>query len=220
MTEGVGRRKLLIPFGSGIVGEASRGSNQDAECASGFGLETTWELGTKKTLLLPLVAGFALLAGCDDSAKKTAQVHPPALMPVALNQAEKLPLGASHPPTAWLETTPLPAAYLLLGQVQALYDAGQRHYKSGEFDEARVSFDRAVNLVLNSGPEAQYDPQVKALFDRLADTMHSYELEAVTQEQKTEGLEEENSQPAPIDEIAGMELPPGDPRLASARSRN
>jgi membrane-bound lytic murein transglycosylase D len=171
-------------------------------------------MGTKKKTLLVLLAGFALLAGCDDSAKKTAQVRPPAPMPVALNRAEKLPLGPSHPPAAWLQNSPMPAVDVLLAKVQTLYDAGQSHYQAGEFDEARKNFDRAVDLVLNGSPEVQHDPRVKALFDRLADTMHSYELEAATQVQKTEGLEEDNSQPAPIDEIAGMELPPGDPRLA------
>jgi membrane-bound lytic murein transglycosylase D len=177
-------------------------------------VEITWGLGTKKKLLLAMIVGIVLLAGCDDSAKKTVQVHPPAPMPVAFDRGERLPLPASHPPAAWLVVTPLPAGDALLAKVQALYDAGQKHYQAGEFDEARESFDRAVNLVLSSSPEAQHDPQVKALFDRLADTMHTYELEAATQVQKTEDLEEDNSQPAPIDEIAGMELPPGDPRLA------
>jgi peptidoglycan lytic transglycosylase D len=166
---------------------------------------------TKKRILLPALAATLLLAGCEQTARKAVQVQPPAPMPRQQDRAVQLPIAAQAPASGWLLTTPIPAADMLVAEVQALYDEGQRHYQAGELDQARQSFDSALNLLLKSHPESYQDPRLKTLFNKLADTMHQYDLEAASQPETTE---EENSPAAPIEEIAGMALPPGDPRLA------
>ena len=66
--------------------------------------------------------------------------------------------------------------------------------------------------ILASGFPADSDPRLSKLSDQIGDTIHMYEVAAA---QAPRGSESETpSEPAPIDEIADLTLPAGDPRLA------
>jgi membrane-bound lytic murein transglycosylase D len=56
------------------------------------------------------------------------------------------------------------------------------------------------------------DPRLSDLFDQIGETLHSYERSA---QQDAEEEEAGTGTPAPIDELADMTLPKGDPRLAA-----
>ena len=100
-------------------------------------------------------------------------------------------------------------------KVQTRLVAGQREFKAGNFEKARADLDDAVNLILLSGFQAESDPRLSKLFDQIGETMHAYQV------RRRPGIEEESeeteapAQPAPIDEIADLTLPAGDPRLAA-----
>jgi membrane-bound lytic murein transglycosylase D len=157
-----------------------------------------------------------LLAGCEGTTTKV-QVRPPAAVPSPspVNVSEPLPLPGRSLSTASLRSDPRPAIDILVGQVQASFSASQQDFKIGHPDEGRAALDRAVNLILASGFQAESDPRLSRLFDQIGEAMHAYP--ATPGQSAEEEAEEAESappaQPAPIDEIADLTLPEGDTRL-------
>jgi membrane-bound lytic murein transglycosylase D len=167
----------------------------------------------KSHLLFAAFALTAALAGCQQAPKNPVTVRPSVPVPVVtVDRAQRLPLPPPRPPRPYIITQPRPAVDLLIEKVEASYEAGKRDYQAGNLPKARQDFDQAVDLILTSGLEVHTDRRLRDLFDRIVDAVHSYELEVATE---TEGDEEpEAGEPAPIEEIAELELPAGDPRLA------
>jgi len=162
-----------------------------------------------------LAAGAIFLAGCDDVvSSKQAKAHPPAATPAPPPSEvhESLPFPERPAHLASLQNDPRPAIDILVAQVQASFSEGQQKYKAGHFDKARVDFDRAMDLVVQSGFQSDFDSRLSDLIDQLGETLHSYELNA---ERNAEEDEEPGGPPAPIDAIADLELPKGDSRLVA-----
>jgi len=160
-----------------------------------------------------LAAGVLGLPGCEETAKKEVHVQPPAATPkpVPAQASEPLPLVQAAQPASFAHD-PRPAMDILVDRVQAGFDAGEKDYQAGHPDKARADFDGAVNLILTSGFQADSDPRLSKLLDQIGDAAASYGLDdgqgSGDQESETP------SEPAPIEEIADLTLPAGDPRLA------
>jgi len=170
----------------------------------------------RPTIWLAVVAAAAVaLAACDDTAKQQVKAHPPAPAPAPAPAfvRESLPLTPRPALFNSIQRDERPAIDILVADVQANFDAGQRDYQAGNFEKARVDFDRAIDRILQSGFPAGADPRLAALVDKLGEASQNYDLAA---EQKTAEEEPEaESTPAPIDELAELTLPPGDPRLSA-----
>jgi len=170
----------------------------------------------RKTIVWVLfAAGTIFLAGCEDTiSSKQAKVRPPAATPAPVPAFlhEALPFPEHPAYLAPLQNDPRPAIDILVAAVQQSFDKGQKKYKAGDFDKARVDFDHALDLVLQSGFQPDSDQRLSDLLDQLGETIHSYELNA---EQNVEEDEEPTGPPAPIDALSDMTLPKGDPRLAA-----
>ncbi len=169
------------------------------------------------TRLIIVAAGAMTLslgfAGCDDTSKKQVKAHPPAATPVAAPDvvAESLPFSGHAVDFALIQPPPRPAIDVLVDKVQTAYNLGEKELKAGDFEKARAEFDRAVDLIQASGFQVESDPRLSKLFDEIGDSTQSYERQ---QAQNNAEEEEENPGiPAPIEEIADLTLPPGDPRL-------
>ena len=162
--------------------------------------------------LIALAACAVLLSGCEETATKQVQVRPPAPTPVRILDFshQALPFPDQLADSNWPAS--LPAIDALVDQVQASYDAGQLASREKNFDKADEDFNRATDLLLTSGFQADSDPRLSKLVDQLGEVVQSDELAAA------KGAEEQESEtpaePAPIDEIADLTLPAGDPRLA------
>ena len=162
-----------------------------------------------------LAAGAIFLAGCDDVvSSKQAKAHAPAATPAPAPSEvhETLPFPDRPVYLASFQNDSRPAIDILVAKVQASFSEGQQKYKAGHFDKARVDFDRAMDLIVQSGFQADFDPRLSDLIDQLGETLHSYELNA---QRNAEEDEEPAGPPAPIDAIAEMELPKGDSRLVA-----
>src|SRR5271157_4564531 len=164
------------------------------------------------TIWALLAAGTLLFAGCEDSAKQHVKARPPAKTPVpasARAQApefvrEKLPFPDEAPAFVYLNGDARPRIDVVLEKVQAKFDAGQKEYKAGNLQAARVDFDRAVDLILTSGFQVDFDPRLSELFDQIGEMLHTYEQ---TAQAGNEAEEEENpGTPAPMDELAELTL--------------
>jgi membrane-bound lytic murein transglycosylase D len=161
------------------------------------------------------IAALAILslAACNDTvSSKQVKARPPAATPapVAAFRYEPLPFPEHTVSLACLYDT-RPAIDVLIDKVQVIFNTAQREYKSGDFEKAHADYDRAVALMLASGFQVDSDPRLSDLFDQIGETLHSYERSA---QQDAEEEEAGTGTPAPIDELADMTLPKGDPRLA------
>jgi membrane-bound lytic murein transglycosylase D len=173
-----------------------------------------------------VAAATLLLAGCDETTSQV-KVRPPAPAPVSASALHSDPLSASiHQPLPFparpasfapVQAYPRPAIDVLVEKVQAGYSAGQSEFKAGSLDKAQADFDRALGYILKSGFPPDSDARLSKLVDELGEFVRGDELLAVESGQQAD--EEAPSQPAPIDEIADLTLPAGDPRLAAKAQR-
>ena len=159
------------------------------------------------------------LSACDQTAKKPLQARTPAPTPVPLDaQALRHLPVTGRQPSGYLTTEPRPPGDALVDRVQAQLDKGQKLFEAGQIQSARAAWDTASNMLLAGGPAMQSDPRLRALFDKLSEAIQAIDTQAAPAEQASEQQENqeeaEDFEPAPIEEIAGLSLPPGDPRLA------
>jgi membrane-bound lytic murein transglycosylase D len=97
--------------------------------------------------------------------------------------------------------TPAPPAdpiATLIATSQSHFVAGERELKLGHLDRARVEFDRAVDVLLESPYGARTDSRLREHFDRLVDRINAHEVTALAQ---GDGFAETASEPASIDEL-------------------
>ena len=122
-----------------------------------------------------------LLAGCNPST-------PSGGRPAAKPQATAPALSASGPaPQA--RTAVEPALVTpeqrrvkeLIQKVEQAYGLGQADYRKGNLPEAKVAFDRAVDLMLSSGIDIHGNGQLQAEFDHIIDGVNALETEALKQ---------------------------------------
>ncbi len=171
----------------------------------------------KATIWAAVAAGAILLVGCEETGPKQVHVQPPAATPAphpaVVTTVDPLPLPARTPDLAYLSSDPRPLVDAVIQKAQLSFDAGQNEYKGGDLDEARADFDKSLEIIQASGIPTDSDPRLSKLFDQINDTIHMYELASSQAPQDVES--ETPSEPAPIDEIADLTLPAGDPRLAA-----
>ena len=70
---------------------------------------------------------------------------------------------------------------VLIQQVETAYASGEQNYKKGNLPDAKVDFDRAVDLMLSSGLDIKSDELLQAEFDKIVDGVNALEMEALKQ---------------------------------------
>ncbi|MGB6857949.1 MAG: transglycosylase SLT domain-containing protein, partial [Terracidiphilus sp.] len=98
--------------------------------------------------------------------------------------APSLPAPVAPQPAAPAESRPTvlqQRVRQLIAQVEAAYAAGDADYRKGMLAEAKVQFDRAVDLMLSSGLDIKADPQLQDEFDKIVDEVNGLEMEALKQ---------------------------------------
>jgi membrane-bound lytic murein transglycosylase D len=70
---------------------------------------------------------------------------------------------------------------VLIAQVEAAYAAGDADYRKGLLAEAKIQFDRAVDLMLSSGLDIKADSLLQEEFDKIVDQVNGLEMEALKQ---------------------------------------
>lgn len=78
------------------------------------------------------------------------------------------------------------------------FQAGERELGQGHFDAAKVEFDRAVDLLLESPSGARTEPRIREHFDRLVDRISAYEVKALAE---GDGFTEKKYEAASIDQL-------------------
>jgi membrane-bound lytic murein transglycosylase D len=140
---------------------------------------------TRRALLAPASILLLLaLAGCTPTetaagpASKPAQATaPPVTLPVAPQPAPQASTEAPPQPDAAHERR----VHQLIAQVEAAYAAGDAAYRKGMLAEAKVQFDRSVDLMLASGLDIKADPELEDELNKIVDQVNGLEMEALKQ---------------------------------------
>src|SRR4051812_34056623 len=114
---------------------------------------------------------------------------------------QKAPAGpAQGTAVAPAQAAPAPVdpVAALIATSQDYFNAGERELKLGHLERARVEFDRAVDVLLDSPYGARTDARMREHFDRLIDRINAHEVTALAQ---GDGFAEKRYEAAPIDEI-------------------
>jgi len=136
---------------------------------------------THRTFLAPACILLLLtLASCTPTgtsaglAKKPAQATAP---PVSAPAPQPAPQVSSQAPSKPEQQR----VQALIAQVEAAYAAGDADYRKGILAEAKIQFDRAVDLMLASGLDIKADPQLEDEFNKIVDQINGLEMEALKQ---------------------------------------
>ncbi|MGD0481476.1 MAG: LysM peptidoglycan-binding domain-containing protein [Terracidiphilus sp.] len=119
------------------------------------------------------------LAGCTPTDTAVGPSSQPAQATAPPLQAPVAPQPAA--PAAPRLTAEQQRARQLIAQVEAAYAAGDADYRKGMLAEAKIQFDRAVDLMLSSGLDIKADPQLQDEFDKIVDQVNGLEMEALKQ---------------------------------------
>lgn len=131
-----------------------------------------------------------LAAGCGSSLK----ILPPAVSPPAAATIA-LPEPAAPPPEDPIT--------VLIATSQRHFTAGEPELKVGHLEQAKVKFNLALEVLLQSPYGARSEPRIREHFDRLVDRISAYEISALA---KGDGFAERQHEPASIDELRALSL--------------
>lgn len=185
-------------------------------------------------LSLPLAAGAAFcLLGCEDAARNTSAYHPQSIQ-VSTSEQHSAASTAQHNAPARRLTVNVGALPLnrrapvtplstddgsgqLAKQVTAIFAAGEEEEKAGSSDVAREDYNRALDMLTDSGFEVASEPALSDLYDQITSAISgvngsTQDAEAVDANGVPQIAPNQQGQPSPLDEInaitSGEEVPP------------
>lgn len=159
---------------------------------------------TRYLAILPLLP---FLAACGSAAHRAPQV--------VATQPPPVPLHEASPSLPQLPSVDVVAT--LIADSDRHFEAGRRELAAGHVERARLEFDRAVGVLIDSPFGGRTEPRIREQFDRLVDRISTYEVKALAE---GDGFTEKPSEPASIDELLAMSatLVPAGAEAGFARS--
>jgi membrane-bound lytic murein transglycosylase D len=102
---------------------------------------------------------------------------------------------------------------MLIATSERHFKAGQKELEQGHVEAAKLEFNRAVELLLESPYGGRTEPRIREHFDRLVDRISTYEVKALA---TGDGFTEKRSEPASIDELLSLSDTFGTPAATPA----
>jgi membrane-bound lytic murein transglycosylase D len=138
-----------------------------------------------------------------------------AVLVSACGSAPRLQLPSADPPVAAHAVQPLAppvdAVAVLIANSDAHFQSGLRELALGHLGRARVEFDRALEVLLESPFGGRNESRIREHYDRLVDRISAQEFAALA---TGDGFTEQGYEPASIDELLATSTFDG---LADAR---
>jgi membrane-bound lytic murein transglycosylase D len=134
------------------------------------------------------------------------QNQPPRTTPAPIAQPAASPIPQPSAP-------PVDSVAILIATSQHHFEAGQQELQLGHLERAKLEFNAALEVLLESPYGGRADPRVREHFDRLVDRISTYEVAALTE---GDGFAEKKYEPASIDallELSTFETPKPSPGL-------
>ncbi|HVZ21239.1 MAG TPA: lytic transglycosylase domain-containing protein, partial [Vicinamibacterales bacterium] len=144
--------------------------------------------GPRNARILLTVSAAVALAACGSNPRPQVTATPP---PTPVVQKEAPP----EPPPLPEVTDPITG---LIDSSQKAFDIGERELQAGHLERARLAFDQAIQILLDSPYGARTDARLRQHFDRLVDRINAYEVTALAQ---GDGFVEKSYEAAPIDDL-------------------
>ena len=143
---------------------------------------------------------------CEEhGARSTASTPPPQATPpaITLPEAQKSaePALAAQAAPQPQESDPVPG---IIAGAEREYQKGQANYQAGHLDAAKVNFDNAFDILLQSKVGVHDDDRLENEFDKIVEGVHQIEMQAL---KEGDGFTEQKSEPAPIDEANDITFP-------------
>jgi membrane-bound lytic murein transglycosylase D len=135
---------------------------------------------------LALALSGLVLAGCASRTPAHLPASTPAPSPVHRSVPAPPPVPVPDPIAA------------LIASSQQHFERGQQELSIGHLDRARIEFDGAVDVLVQSTYGARYDARLREHFDRLVDRISAYEATALAE---GDGFSERPSEPASLDAL-------------------
>jgi membrane-bound lytic murein transglycosylase D len=154
-----------------------------------------WTFPIAGTLLLTLLS-------CKTTETKEASSDPPAQA-----TAPTLTATTPAPPPPKIEEevqSKVDPVEALIAKADQEYQAGLANYRAGHLEAAKENFDRAFDLLLQSGLDVRGNDRLQQEFDKLVEGVNNLEMVAL---QAGDGFTEQKPEPAPIDEANEVTFP-------------
>ena len=152
----------------------------------------------KHVALLVLTIAFCVSVACSSGRGRVAVATPPPPTP-AVTQAPATP--AVDPINE------------LLAAADRQFEEGRKELTLGHLATAKLHFNQALGVLLESPQGARSDPRVREHFDRLVDRIAALELTALA---TGDGFTEQVAEPASIDELLTFDTTP--PTASTAKN--
>jgi len=135
-----------------------------------------------------VIALLPFAAACGSGLKtRSLKVTPPAAASAGAVEAPVVQPAPGQDPVL-----------TLIAASNGHFQAGERELEQGHFDAAKVEFDRAVDMLLESPYGARTEPRIREHFDRLVDRISAYEVKALAE---GDGFTEKKYEAASIDQL-------------------
>ena len=160
---------------------------------------------------VPVVLAQLFLSGCEDGGSKRAKTAPP---PAA--QAPTLTVQKPEPPKpAPIAVPPVETVESVIQRAEREFHVGQAEYQAGHMTAAKMSFDRAVGILMQGPVDVRSDERLQTEFDKIIDNVNQLEMVAL---KEGDGFTEQKAEVAPIDEANAITFPV-DPALKAEAER-
>ena len=151
--------------------------------------------------LLSLAA--AVSGGCAARAQTATSTSRPAVIG---------PVLVSAPESPQLVTDPIAD---LITVSNGHFEAGQAELQRGHLESARIEFNRALDVLLQSPYGARSEPRIREHFDRLVERISATELTSLAQ---GDGFTEKKYESASIDDLLALSTSPEEPSAATRQA--
>jgi membrane-bound lytic murein transglycosylase D len=122
--------------------------------------------------------------------------HAPSVTPTATPAAITAVLPTPEPPAPVQDPV-----LTLIAQSDEHFKTGQKELELGHVAGARMEFDQAVDILLESPYGGRTEPRIREYFDALVDRISAYEVKALA---AGDGFTEKQYEPASIDELLAL----------------
>jgi membrane-bound lytic murein transglycosylase D len=151
-----------------------------------------------------LFALFPFVTACGSSLR--SQVL--AVAPVMMHAQASVPESTTSQQAAPAPLPVIDPVLALIDTSDSHFKAGQKELEQGHFEAAKLEFNRAVDVLLESPYGARTEPRIREHFDRLVDRISTYEVHALA---TGDGFTEKKYEPASIDELLAVSASFGEP---------
>jgi len=158
------------------------------------------------------IALLPVISGCSSSLKAQAPAVRPSVPNTAQHASTQPEPTSPANPAATVEQPPAPDPVLaLIAESDQHFKSGQSELEQGHVDAAKVEFNKAIDVLLESPYGARTEPRIREHFDRLVDRISAYEVRALA---VGDGFTEQKYEPASIDELLALSTTFGTPAAA------